>query len=55
MTRGINLSPNSELGFGISIAGGKDVDGNGYPDILVGSYLANRAILLRLNLIQEIH
>lgn len=32
--------------FGYSINGGMDVDGNGYPDILVGS-LDNRVALLR--------
>lgn len=33
-------------GFGISIAS-KDVDDNHYPDLLIGSYLSNKAILLR--------
>lgn len=39
----------SELGlrtFGYALSGGLDVDGNSYPDLLVGS-LAERVVLLR--------
>ena len=36
-------------GFGISIIGNKDVDQNFYNDILVGSYLSNKAVLLRFD------
>ncbi|RWS21663.1 hypothetical protein B4U80_00296 [Leptotrombidium deliense] len=34
-------------GFGSSLSPGSDVDGNNYPDLLVGSYLSETAILLR--------
>lgn len=33
--------------FGFSISAGLDQDGNSYPDLLVGDYEANRAILLK--------
>lgn len=33
--------------FGFSLSGGLDVDGNAYPDLLVGDYAADRAILLK--------
>lgn len=33
--------------FGFSLSGGIDLDGNSYPDLLVGDYEADRAILLR--------
>lgn len=32
--------------FGYALSGGLDVDGNSYPDLLVGS-LAERVVLLR--------
>lgn len=35
------------LSFGFSLSGGQDLDGNGYPDILVGDYEADRAVMLR--------
>lgn len=33
--------------FGYSISGGMDLDGNSYPDLLVGDYSSDRAIFLR--------
>ncbi|NWH67044.1 ITA3 protein, partial [Geococcyx californianus] len=43
---GSDLGPASMQTFGYSLSGGLDVDGNSYPDLLVGS-LAERVILLR--------
>lgn len=45
----IQVISGSELGlqtFGYALSGGLDVDGNSYPDLLVGS-LAERVVLLR--------
>ncbi|CAG2105990.1 unnamed protein product [Medioppia subpectinata] len=46
------------MGFGISIAGKRDVDNNHYNDLLIGSYLTNKAVLLRtkpiVNIMAEI-
>lgn len=35
------------LSFGFSLSGGLDLDGNSYPDLLIGDYKADRAVLLR--------
>ncbi|NXT39360.1 ITA3 protein, partial [Pelecanoides urinatrix] len=43
---GSDLGPASMETFGYSLSGGLDVDGNSYPDLLVGS-LAERIVLLR--------
>ncbi|CAM9846145.1 unnamed protein product [Bubo scandiacus] len=43
---GADLGPASMRTFGYSLSGGLDVDGNSYPDLLVGS-LAERIVLLR--------
>lgn len=33
--------------FGFSISGGLDLDGNDYPDVVVGAYLADSAFFFR--------
>uniref|UniRef100_A0A8C4UIB6 Integrin alpha-3 n=1 Tax=Falco tinnunculus TaxID=100819 RepID=A0A8C4UIB6_FALTI len=43
---GSDLDPDHMWTFGYSLSGGLDVDGNSYPDLLVGS-LAERIVLLR--------
>ncbi|XP_040508987.1 integrin alpha-3 isoform X2 [Gallus gallus] len=43
---GAELGPASMHTFGYALSGGLDVDGNSYPDLLVGS-LAERVVLLR--------
>ncbi|OXB55966.1 hypothetical protein ASZ78_011411 [Callipepla squamata] len=43
---GAELGPASMQTFGYALNGGLDVDGNSYPDLLVGS-LAERVVLLR--------
>lgn len=46
MISGAELGPASMHTFGYALSGGLDVDGNSYPDLLVGS-LAERVVLLR--------
>uniref|UniRef100_A0A6G1SR37 Integrin alpha-8 n=2 Tax=Aceria tosichella TaxID=561515 RepID=A0A6G1SR37_9ACAR len=44
-----SIKPEGHLlrSFGFSLSGGLDIDGNQYPDLLVGDYMADRAILLK--------
>lgn len=34
-------------GLGVSLSGGRDMDGQGYTDILVGSHRSSHAVVLR--------
>ena len=44
--------------FGYSLSGGTDLDGNSYPDLLVGAFGSDQVLLLRgkpiMNMIVEI-
>lgn len=46
MISGSDLGPAKMKTFGYSLSGGLDMDGNSYPDVLVGS-LSERIVLLR--------
>ncbi|XP_039980117.1 integrin alpha-IIb [Xiphias gladius] len=39
--------PSSRTAFGFTLRGGADIDGNGYPDLLVGAWAADRAFAYR--------
>lgn len=47
LAESVNEDANLLKGFGYSLSGGLDLDGNHYPDLLVGSYSSDRAVLLR--------
>lgn len=34
-------------GFGVSLSGGHDMDGQGYTDILVGAHTSSHVVVLR--------
>ena len=34
-------------GFGISLSGGQDMDGQGYTDVLVGAHSSSHVVVLR--------
>lgn len=38
---------NNLQSFGFSLAGGVDMDGNEYPDLVVGAANSNQAVMLR--------
>ncbi|XP_047481338.1 integrin alpha-5-like [Penaeus chinensis] len=40
-------APPNVTGFGFSLAGGRDIDGNGYPDVLVGAPLSDSAVTFK--------
>uniref|UniRef100_A0A182QF12 Integrin alpha-2 domain-containing protein n=1 Tax=Anopheles farauti TaxID=69004 RepID=A0A182QF12_9DIPT len=40
----VELFPAGVRTFGCSLAGGHDLDGNGYPDLIVGSYGSDRVV-----------
>ncbi|RWS22803.1 Integrin alpha-9-like protein [Leptotrombidium deliense] len=42
-----HLSTHNLMGFGISLSHAIDVDNNKYPDLLIGAYNSNKAVLLR--------
>ncbi|TKS65007.1 Integrin alpha-5 [Collichthys lucidus] len=39
--------PSSRTAFGFTLRGATDIDGNGYPDLLVGAWAADRALVYR--------
>nr|XP_046272008.1 integrin alpha-IIb isoform X2 [Scatophagus argus] len=39
--------PTSRMAFGFTLRGGTDVDGNGYPDLLIGAWAADQAFVYR--------
>lgn len=39
--------PSSRTAFGFTLRGGADIDGNGYPDLLVGAWAADQAFVYR--------
>lgn len=41
--------------FGYSLSGGMDMDGNGYPDLLVGAYESDTVALIRSRSIIRLH
>uniref|UniRef100_W5L2A1 Integrin, alpha 9 n=1 Tax=Astyanax mexicanus TaxID=7994 RepID=W5L2A1_ASTMX len=43
---GRSISPNLQM-FGQSISGSVDMDGNGYPDVTIGAFMADSVVLLR--------
>jgi len=42
-------------GFGISLSGGQDMDGQGYADILVGAHSSSHVVLLRYSLYMTVY
>ncbi|XP_059763518.1 integrin alpha-IIb isoform X3 [Balaenoptera ricei] len=54
-SEGLNSHPSQVLdspfptgsGFGFSLRGATDIDDNGYPDLLVGAYRANKVVVYR--------
>ncbi|XP_056144271.1 integrin alpha-IIb [Lampris incognitus] len=42
-----SLFPSSRAAFGFTLRGGVDIDGNGYPDLLVGAWGADQAVVYR--------
>lgn len=59
---GLNLKPSQKLKavpdiiktFGYSLSGGLDMDGNGYPDLLVGAYSEDMILLYKTRPIIDI-
>uniref|UniRef100_A0A671SLK9 Integrin alpha-9-like n=1 Tax=Sinocyclocheilus anshuiensis TaxID=1608454 RepID=A0A671SLK9_9TELE len=43
---GRSINPTLQM-FGQSISGNVDMDGNGYPDVTIGAFMADRVVLLR--------
>ena len=49
----IQVSPMQS--FGYSLSGGNDMDNNGYPDLVIGSYKSDHIVMLRSRPVVHVH
>eukprot|EP00118_Oscarella_pearsei_P025366 m.308055 g.308055 ORF g.308055 m.308055 type:complete len:1044 (+) comp43326_c0_seq1:101-3232(+) len=50
----LNVASQLFSGFGSSLSGGVDLDGNDYPDIVVGAFISEKVVVLRSRSVADI-